>query len=165
MAYMDPTMHPNEALLRDFYDAFSRRDGAAMAAAYAEDARFSDPVFPDLDGAAAGAMWQMLTESGDDLRVEADGFEADDTTGRARWQAYYGFGPQKRPVHNIITATFTFRDGKIATHRDDFDFWRWSRQALGLPGVLLGWTPFIQSQVRKQAARALAKWREKNTSQ
>ena len=155
-------MHPNETLIRDFYAAFSQGDAQAMADSYEPGARFSDPVFTDLDGAGAGAMWRMLVEGSDDLRVEASGFEADDQRGKARWEAWYSFGPGKRPVHNIIEASFEFADGKIAVHEDRFDFWRWSRQALGLPGLLLGWSPLLKNQVRKQAARSLAKWREKN---
>ena len=38
-----------------FYAAFDRRDGEAMAAAYAPDGHFKDPVFGDLTGAEAGA--------------------------------------------------------------------------------------------------------------
>ncbi len=154
-------MHPNEELIRRFYEALNAGDGQTMASAYAEDARFSDPVFPELEGAGAGAMWRMLTENSDDLKVEATVVKADDSSGKARWEAVYSFGPGKRRVHNVIEATFEFRDGKIVHHEDRFDFWRWSRQALGPVGIFLGWTPMVKSQVRTQAARSLRKWREK----
>ena len=36
----------NKQLIERFYAAFGRRDGDAMAACYAPDASFSDPVFP-----------------------------------------------------------------------------------------------------------------------
>ena len=68
----------NESLIERFYGAFGRRDGAAMAACYAPDATFSDPVFPDLRGEEPGAMWRMLTGRADDLRIELLGHEADD---------------------------------------------------------------------------------------
>lgn len=61
------------------------------------------------------------------------------------------FGQTGRPVHNRIRAEFAFADGLIVDHVDRFDFWRWSRQALGLPGLLLGWTPALQAKVRAQA--------------
>ena len=35
------------------------------------------------------------------------------------------------------------------------NFWRWSRQALGPIGMLLGWSPMVRGKVRAQAARAL----------
>ena len=47
---------PNETLIERFYGAFAEKDGAAMASCYAPDVRFSDPVFPDLRGAEAGAV-------------------------------------------------------------------------------------------------------------
>lgn len=42
-------------------------------------------------------------------------------------------------------------------HYDHLDFWRWSRQALGTPGLLLGWTPFLKAKVRTQAGANLQK--------
>jgi hypothetical protein len=36
--------------------------------------------------------------------------------------------------------------------------WAWSRQALGAPGLLLGWTPFLRRKIRAQAAANLEKY-------
>ncbi|MGH8481769.1 MAG: nuclear transport factor 2 family protein, partial [Nevskiaceae bacterium] len=60
--------------------------------------------------------------------------------------------------HNVIDASFEFRDGKIVRHTDRFDLYRWSRQALGPAGVLLGWTPLLQSKVRAMAAKGLEEY-------
>jgi hypothetical protein len=156
--------HPHAALLQRLYDAFAALDADAMQACYAADASFRDEVFT-LEGAAAiGAMWHMLCEAtrergGDAWRLEASGIAADAERGRAHWQAWYRFGAGGRPVHNVIDATFEFRDGLIARHVDRFDFWRWSRQALGAPGWLLGWTPALRRKVRATAAAKLARWR------
>lgn len=154
-------MSPNAALIEKFYAAFARRDGAAMGACYAPDATFEDPAF-QLKGAEIGAMWTMLCQRGKDLKVEASGIEADETTGRAHWEAYYTFSATGRKVHNIIDATFTFRDGLIATHVDKFDFHRWSKQALGLPGLLLGWTGFLQAKVQDKAMTGLRQFMAKS---
>lgn len=151
-------MHPNAALIQSFYEAFQRCDGATMAAAYHPDASFSDPVFPDLKGPEVGGMWKMLTGRAADLKVEFSGIEADDQGGKAHWEAWYTFSATGRKVHNVIDATFTFRDGRILTHVDVFDFWRWSRQALGTPGLLLGWSPVVKNKVRDQAGRGLKKF-------
>jgi ketosteroid isomerase-like protein len=144
-------------LLETFYRAFQRRDGAAMTACYAADATFRDPVF-DLRGADVGRMWRMLCERGKDLRLEFSNLQADGDRGSADWQAWYSFSKTGRPVHNIIHAEFEFRDGLIARHVDRFDFWRWSRQALGPAGLVLGWTPFLQGKVRAEARRGLEKY-------
>jgi ketosteroid isomerase-like protein len=145
--------HPNDELIQRFYEAFDRHDGDTMAAAYTDDARFSDPVFPDLRGREPGAMWRMLTGRSKDLRVELAEHEADDTTGSAHWIAHYTY--EGRPVVNDIRATFRFRDGKIAEHDDVFSFPRWARQALGPAGLLLGWTPLLRAAVRKKARQGL----------
>ena len=55
----------------------------------------------------------------------------------------------------MIDAAFTFEDGLIRTHVDRFDFWSWSRQALGVPGLLLGWTPFLRAKVAAEAQKGL----------
>jgi hypothetical protein len=36
--------------------------------------------------------------------------------------------------------------------------WAWTRQALGLSGVLLGWTPMVQGKVRGEANAGLDKY-------
>jgi ketosteroid isomerase-like protein len=147
--------HPNDELIQSFYAAFGRRDGDAMAAAYAPDATFSDPVFPGLRGKEPGAMWQMLTSGDGDLVIELPEHQADDTTGTAHWIATYTFPQTGRKVVNDIRATFRFADGRIAEHTDVFDFYAWSRQALGPVGLLLGWTPILRNKVRGQARARL----------
>lgn len=151
-------MHPNAALIQSFYEAFSRRDGEAMAACYHPEATFSDPVFPALTGGDPGRMWRMLCAQGKDLTLRFDGVEADDQRGRAHWVATYTFSSTGRRVVNDIHAEFELRDGKIVRHVDTFDFWRWSRQALGLAGWLLGWTPWLRGKVRAQAQKALSRF-------
>ena len=145
----------NEELIRRFYEALGARDGASMAASYAPAARFSDPVFPDLRGEEPGAMWRMLTERSDDLEVELAEHGADGDRGWARWIATYTFTQTGRTVRNDVRASMRFRDGLIAEHRDEFDFYRWARQALGAPGLLLGWTPMVRGAVRRRAREGL----------
>jgi ketosteroid isomerase-like protein len=145
----------NAELIRRFYAAFGERDGDAMAACYAQDARFSDPVFPNLRGEEPGAMWRMLTGRANDLSVELVEHEAEGDRGSARWLARYTFTQTGRPVENDVRATFRFAGGQIAEHRDDFDFHRWARQALGASGLLLGWTPILRSAVRRRARAGL----------
>jgi ketosteroid isomerase-like protein len=145
----------NEELIERFYSAFAQRDGAGMAACYAPDVHFSDPVFTDLNGPEAGAMWRMLTERGRDLRVELLERSADGDRGSAHWRAYYTFSQTGRAVVNDVRATMRFADGLIADHVDDFDFHRWARQALGTSGLLLGWTPLLRNAVRRRARAGL----------
>ncbi|MEA2474492.1 MAG: hypothetical protein QOE06_2407 [Thermoleophilaceae bacterium] len=146
--------HPNDELIQRFYAAFARNDGDAMAACYAPDVQFSDPVFTDLRGEEAGGMWRMLTGRAEDLEVKLAEHEAGDERGSAHWLADYTFRTGRK-VHNDIRAEFRFRDGLIAEHRDSFSFYAWSRQALGPPGLLLGWTPIVRGKVQKEARAGL----------
>lgn len=150
-------MHPNEELIASFYAAFQRRDHAAMARCYAPDIVFQDEVFA-LEGWRASAMWHMLCDRAADLRIQSRDISADDTTGSATWDAWYTFSATGRPVHNHIRASFVVSKGLIARHTDRFDLYRWAGQALGLKGRLLGWTPFVQRAIRRNAARSLEKF-------
>lgn len=145
----------NATLIERFYRAFARRDHAEMARAYAPDARFGDPAFGELRGDEIAAMWRMLCERGEDLELSFGDVEAHHDRGSARWEAEYTFGPTRRHVHNEIEASFRFRNGLIAEHDDRFSLWRWSRQALGPVGLVLGWSPVVRSKVRAQARENL----------
>jgi ketosteroid isomerase-like protein len=146
------------ALLDRFYAAFARLDGEEMAACYAPDASFSDPVFVGLHGEQPGGMWRMLTSRAKNLSVELVSRDADESAGTAHWVAQYQFAQTGRPVVNDVQSKFQFADGLITSQVDDFDFHRWSRQALGLPGLLLGWTPMLRGSVQRKARAGLDKF-------
>lgn len=147
-------MNNNQALIRKFYTAFQQKDFLTMQSLYHPEATFSDPVFNNLNSAEVKAMWQMLLTSSKDLRVEF----SEVTDAGARWDAWYTFSRSGRPVHNIVRSSFTFREGLIFTQKDDFNFWRWSRQALGMFGTLLGWSSVVKNKVRATARKSLDKF-------
>ena len=146
--------------IETLYAAFARLDSDAMAACYAENARFDDAAFSLSGRREIGGMWRMLCEAvkakGRDVwKLEVSAI----TENSAHWEPHYRFSATGRMVHNIIDAQFEFDSaGLIVRHQDSFDFWRWSRQALGAPGMLLGWTPFLRGKVRAQAAANLKKF-------
>lgn len=154
-------MHPHETLIRDFYAAFARRDAEAMARCYHDEVFFSDPAFPKLHGEEARDMWRMLVARATDLEIVLEEASADAEGGRARWTARYTFSGTGRKVVNRIDALFAFREGRIVRHFDRFSFWRWSSQALGPLGQLLGWFAPVKWMVRRRAARSLGHFRDK----
>jgi aspartyl/asparaginyl beta-hydroxylase (cupin superfamily) len=115
-------------------------------------------------------MWQMLCDATrnkgrQDWRMEFSAVQADGSSGRAHWEARYRFSVTKRLVHNVIDANFTFtEEGLIASHKDTFDIWRWSRQALGLAGFMLGWMPFFRRQMRQRARESLNRYMESRSA-
>lgn len=150
----------NSALITRFYEAFAQLDAEAMSACYTDDVLFSDPAFGELRGPQVGDMWRMLTSRAKNFSVVFDQVRADDRAGTEHWVATYLFSQTGRTVVNDIEARFVFRDGKICEHHDHFDIWRWSRQALGLKGLLLGWTPLVRNAVRAQALKGLQAFTE-----
>ena len=142
------------------YAAFATLDSAAMQACYAEGATFDDEAFSLCGREQIGGMWRMLCQA-----VRAKGMAqwklelSAVTDHSAHWEPTYLFTATGRLVHNVIDAEFEFdATGLITRHRDRFDFSRWARQALGVPGLLLGWTPFLRAKVRAQAAVNLTRF-------
>jgi ketosteroid isomerase-like protein len=156
-------VHPHAELIEHLYASFQRRDAAAMAACYAPDATFRDPIF-DVRGEDVALMWTMFCERGRDLTLEWRDVRADDAGGAAHWEPRYTFSVTGRPVHNLIDSRFTFRDGRIVAQTDTFDLWRWSRMAIGPKAALLGWTPFVQKAIKAEAVRGFAGWKAHRVS-
>ena len=164
-------MHANQRRLTQFYAAFARLDAEEMAACYALDARFEDEVFALRGHEEVTGMWRMLCGATRDKGVEvwhlrASGIEAGAMSGQARWVADYRFSATGRMVHNVIDSAFEFTpEGLIMRQHDRFDLWAWSRQALGTPGLLLGWTPFMRRKIRAQAAANLQNYLARRRAQ
>jgi ketosteroid isomerase-like protein len=153
----------NRATIERLYAAFAQLDGDTMQACYAPDARFQDEVFT-LEGAPAiGGMWRMLcVATRDKGRADWKLETRDITDCSAHWDAHYRFSATGRLVVNRIDAEFEFdAQGLILRHRDRFDFWAWSRQALGVPGLILGWTPLFRKQVQGKALENLRRFLDK----
>lgn len=156
--------HKNLELITRFYTAFAALDHDTMADCYCADAQFEDEVFTLRGREHIASMWRMLcettrTKGKADWSLSFNNIEANDTQGHAQWQAHYRFSATGRLVHNCINAEFKFFDGLIIAHQDHFNFWRWSKQALGMPGLLLGWSPMLRNKVRTQAAANLQAFR------
>lgn len=148
--------------IKAFYEAFCARDGAAMSSLYSDDVEFSDPVFPKIRGQEAKAMWRMLCEKGTDLVIKYEIVSSEGKIHKVRWDACYTFAATGRQVHNKVVATLTVHNGRIVTHVDEFSFWRWAAQALGFPGILMGWTPMLKKRVQNSARRSLEAYMAKS---
>lgn len=149
-------------IIYKFYDAFAAADAETMVSYYHDQVEFEDPAFGKLSGEDAKNMWRMLIErSRGEIKISFDDVRATENSGSAQWKAEYYYGPQKRKVINNISAEFEFVDGKIIRHHDHFNLWKWSRQALGLPGYMLGWTSFLKNKIQKQTGKLLKSYSAK----
>lgn len=152
----------HQALITKFYQSFAAGDVEGMIACYHDDITFQDPAFGELHGEAAKSMWKMLLSGKKDaINIQFSDVVADNHNGSASWVAKYTYGKQKRKVTNHISATFKFLDGKIIDHRDHFDLWKWSKQALGTSGYLLGWSPFMRNKIQQTTNKQLRAFMKK----
>jgi len=150
-------------IIHSFYQAFKDLDPELMVSHYDENIEFTDPAFGTIKGVDACNMWRMLIgRAHKTLRIEYSDVRSDGDKVTAHLEAFYPFSKTGRSVHNIIEAEFEFREDKIVKHSDSFDFWRWSSMALGLPGILLGWSPLLKNKVRKQCLSYLVDYSKKS---
>ena len=152
-------MNPNEQLINRFYAAFQQLDYKTMQDCYSDDAIFSDPVFGLLQGPEVKAMWEMLCKNAKNFSLTFSNIQLlDEEYASCNWVATYIFSKTGRHVVNHIKAHLRIENGKITEHTDKFNLWKWSRQALGMPGLLLGWSNFIQGKVHRNARKSLEKF-------
>lgn len=154
-------MNTNEQVMEQFYTCFSQMDWQGMTALYSDDIIFSDPVFGVLQGDEPKAMWEMLCKQAKDFSLTFSNIEADEEYGTCNWVATYTFSATGKKVTNQIKAHMRLADGKIIEHTDEFSLYRWMRQALGLPGILLGWSGFMQNKVRRGARQKLQQFMQR----
>ncbi len=154
-----------KAIIETFYESFQKLNAEEMVRCYHDDIVFEDPAFGILKGERACNMWRMLCKSqeGKDFKLTYTNVETNESKGSAVWEAFYIFSKTGRKIHNVVQSEFTFKDGKIITHVDDFDLYKWSKQALGFKGAVLGKTLFFKNKVRHNTNVMLNKFEEKRT--
>jgi ketosteroid isomerase-like protein len=154
-------MNQNEQTIHKFYTAFANADTKTMCECYHPSIVFQDPAFGILKENDVCQMWKMLIEkSKGNIKIEFSDVEANEHVGSAHWTATYNFSKTNRKVVNTIQAQFQFQDGLILKHTDYFDIWKWSKQALGFKGFLLGWAGFMQNKIQEQALLSLKQYQK-----
>ncbi|MCK9404373.1 MAG: nuclear transport factor 2 family protein [Chitinophagaceae bacterium] len=152
-------MNANKQTINRFYTAFQQLDYTTMQGCYHPEAVFNDPAFGLLDVNETRAMWEMLCKRAKDFSLVYGNIKIlDEEYTTCEWTASYRFSKNNRRMVNRITAHMKFKDGLIIEHTDAFDIYRWCRQALGLPGILFGWSPWMNKKIQKQAKAGLEKF-------
>ena len=157
-------MNINEELIQKFYMSFAELDYKTMQNSYADNAIFNDPVFGILQGNEVKVMWQMLCMNAKDFSLTFDSVNSDEEYGTCNWTAGYTFSKTGRRVVNKIKAHMRFQKEKIIEHTDEFDLYKWNRQALGFPGILLGWSGYLKNKIRVDARKQLEKFMARSSS-
>lgn len=156
-------MNPHKECIKKLYTALQNLDAETMLSCYHPEATFEDPVFQLSSKEEIDAMWGMLCSGARQFELDFEVLDVDENSVSARVEASYLFSLTSRKVHNNIEAKFRFKDGLIIRHHDHFSFYRWSRQAFGASGMLLGWLPFFQKQVQDRARQNLKKFQSRRS--
>ncbi len=158
-------MISNEQLISNFYTAFKSLDAAGMNACYSNEIVFFDPVFELLQANQAKAMWRMLCKNAKDFSLNYDNIkDMGDDYYTCDWVASYTFSQTGRRVVNNVKAHMKMHDGKIVEHSDGFSLHKWSSQALGFSGWLLGWNSFFQRKIKNASRKKLLAYIEKENN-
>ncbi len=155
-------MNSNEQLISDFYSSFQKLDAQGMTDCYSEDVVFYDPVFELLEAPAARAMWRMLCANARDFKLSFSNIkDLGDDYYTCDWIATYTFSKTGKTVVNNVKAHMKILEGRIVEHSDGFSLHKWSKQALGFSGWLLGWNSFFQRKIKNTAKQNLLRYMEK----
>ena len=154
-------MNTNTQLIEKFYTGFQQLDAAAVNSCYSEDIVFFDPVFGLLKGDEARSMWQMLCKNARQFSLTYGNIKTlDEEYCTCDWQATYIFPATGKQVVNKVKANMRFADGKIIEHSDAFSVHKWSKQAFGLMGTLIGWNSLFQNKIKNKAKKNLLQFME-----
>jgi len=146
----------NNELIEKFYSSFSNGNIKEMTECYHKNISFHDPVFGTLKRKRVLKMWEMLlSRRTKSTKISFTNIQTTIETGTANWTAEYIYGEKNRKIINIVSANFKFKDGKIIEHTDTFNLWKWTQQAIGTVGYLIGWTPFMRNKIQKTAKQQL----------
>ncbi len=157
----EPAVTPNllhlSPIVTQFFEAFAKHDWRSIARCYHDKASYSDPLFPDLRGERIVYMWyQMLgtagakqTHSMNDLNLEYRILFGDERKAQVEWTANYVYAGRYVRIEGLTTLAIW--DDKIVRHVNEYNFWRWIRQAKGLTGLVFGGLPAYQRNVQRSA--------------
>lgn len=150
-------------IAENFYTAFAKLDAEQMAKYYHPDIVFQDPAFGELKGKRAMNMWRMLCDSqkGKDFKIQFEVLEESENQAKVNWEAFYTFSKTGRKVHNKISASLVIKDGLILKHTDEFNLYRWSKQAMGWKGFLMGYSSFFRNKLQYSTNRLLDTFEQK----
>ncbi len=153
-------MKPNEQIIEEFYSGFAAANSETMNSCYHPEVVFEDPAFGVLQDVKD--MWEMLiAKSKGKIIIQFSNMVAIGNTGSTTWTANYVFSSTNRKVTNVIHAQFEFKDGLIYRHKDSFDLYLWAKQAIGIKGLLFGWTPLFKRKIQQQALQSLRSYKKK----
>ena len=156
-------MNNDERLVERFFQAFQKLDAREMNACYSDDVAFYDPMFELLRGDEAKAMWEMLCTNAKDFSLRYDSIKnLDDGYYTCNWTASYTFSKTGRRVVNMCKAHMKIENGLITEHSDGWSMHKWSAQAFGFTGKLLGWAGFFRRKLKNTAKRNLMNYLEKD---
>jgi ketosteroid isomerase-like protein len=155
-------MQSNAELIQHFYQSFANGAIEDMVNCYEDTATFEDPAFGQLKGEDVRNMCRMLHESSKgQLKVTFHSIQENKDSVSAKWIAEYVFSQTGRKVVNEIEAHFVVKNGKIVQHIDTFNLWKWSRQALGSTGFMIGYTSVFKKALQKKTHHLLRKFVQK----
>lgn len=136
-----------DAKVRTFFAAFESSDPATMRGMLAAKTVYEDPVFPHLEDAQVGRMWNVVAGGGTKVKMQLERVEVGEHSAEVDWTPRYKFlGAQ---IVNHIHSSFTFdAEGKITRQKDTFDWRAWGDQ-----------TPFpVNLLLRTGLGQKLVQW-------
>ncbi len=114
------------AAAEKYFEAFGKRDGAALKTLYRPDATFKDDMFTLSKGESITNMWKKAPPF---ATFKAEIISVKGNEVHAKWKVDYEMFGNK--VHNEIDSVIKFdANGKISEQTESWDRAKWMKQAL-----------------------------------
>lgn len=153
----------NRAIVEKFLSCYQKHVYKDMQSCLADNVRFSDYAFDDIQGKKVMAMWHWFCVPYPPRKqpIEVPEFTIVEETGDAvvaKYRVKYLYGRDEKPVDYFIKARFTLKNGKIVEQHDEFmsiTEFKFAKMAFGFPAALLALTPLLRIIVKKKAGEKL----------
>ena len=120
----------SEKIVRDFCDAWSRRDVEELLSFFAEDAVYHNmPIDPVVGKDGIRSMLELFIPPSQDISFEIVHIASFGDVVHTERVDTFAMG--EKNVVIPVAGVFELRDGKIAAWRDYFDMAAWTSQTLG----------------------------------
>jgi ketosteroid isomerase-like protein len=145
----------NWTLVEQHYKAIQAKDADAILAVYAADCRIDHPLIGRMSKDEFSKAVQAFIRQTPDYELEFQISHAGAQRVDAEWALTHVFHLTGRTIRLAGATTYFLSANRITRHIDQFDRRAWSRQAMGMTGLVLSFVPGWRSFVERELRRAL----------
>jgi hypothetical protein len=145
----------NWTLVEQLFKAFQSKDTDAIFATYAADCQFDHPLIGRLSKNEFSMAIRAFMRATPDYELAFQINHTDAKRVDVEWTITHIFHLTAKVIKQHGTTTCFLSNNRIVQQIDKFDRRAWSRQAMGMTGLVLSFVPGWRSFIERELRRAL----------